>query len=203
MADPITEPTNYYDIPVYSPTRVGGKKIAKKTGDSTVFIDRPVALSLDNADSYENLGEADWETIISNFEDIEPLLNAIKGGLVRVWLGDVEVGQRSFLTSADYLTEVAEDFADIRDYEFLPTYSESPRYGGVNLTQSAVILLNNTTPKWTDRNMLEITPYTKKVLNQEDEFYTVKTDFGLTFIVGSAGAEQLFSGVAEEGIEEA
>ena len=191
----MAEPTNYYEIPVYSPTRLGGKKIAKKTGDSTVFVSRLVALSLDNVDSYENLGEADWETIISNNEDIEPLLNAIKGGLVRVWLSEVEVGQRSFLTSADYLTEITEDFIDGRDYEFLLTYSESPKYGGVNLTQSIVVLLNNATPKWTDRNLLEITPYTKKVLNQEDEFYTVKTDFGLTFIVGSAGAEQLFSGL--------
>jgi hypothetical protein len=189
--------TSYYTIPIYSPTRLAGKKLAKQTSESTVFLNRLVALSLDNADSYENLGEADWETIISNNEDIEPLLNAIKGGLVRVWLTDVEVGQRSFLTSADYLTEIAEDFAGSREYEFLLTYSESPKYGGVNLTQNVVVLLNNATPKWTQTNMLEITPYTKKVLNQEDDFYTVKTDFGLTFIVGSASAEQLFSGVAE------
>jgi hypothetical protein len=180
----------YFTIPTYTLVRSGGKKVAKFEADLVISKERLVALSIDTV-GVTNLGNADWDTIIDNNEELEELLDAVKDGLIRVWLRDVETGTRSVLTSADWITEIAEEYSDEFDYGILPTYSESPKFRGVNLNQNVIFLLNSGVDKWTDGNVVSITAFTKPVLNSEDSFYLVKTDFGLEFIVDQSGYSAL------------
>lgn len=181
----------YYTIPTYSPTRIGGKKIAKFEAEVDIITKRIVAVSIE-AVGFTNLGKADWATIISNNEELALLLNAVKDGLVRIWLDDVETGVRSVLTSADWITEIADEFADSNSYIITGTYYESPKFRGVDLKQTATILLgDDNAARWASNYVTSITEFTKPVLNSEDTFYTVKTDFGLDVIIDSSSRNLL------------
>jgi hypothetical protein len=186
----------YFTIPTYTLVRSGGKKVAKFEADLVISKERLVALSIDTV-GVTNLGNADWDTIIDNNEEFGELLDAVKDGLIRVWLRNVETGTRSVLTSADWITEIAEEYSNNSEYTILPTYSESPKFRGVNLNQNVIFLLNSGVSKWTDGNVVSITAFTKTVLNSEDNFYLVKTDFGLEFIVDQSGYNTLLE-IAED-----